>query len=149
MRAAFFVLLLAIVVVAIPEMAISPMEIAHARQDCTTQCKNHNRPEAVSCMRQCWSAFFAQRKVHAKTPKKTTPIIIKNKPHVVSSVKKKPVTAATFQRHRSTTFKNKNTHQKQHQKHQIKAPFSHKSVRSSATTIVGGLFTLLLLLIFV
>lgn len=42
--------------------SISPMEIAAARQRCTTQCANPNHQEAAACMRQCWATFFAEHK---------------------------------------------------------------------------------------
>lgn len=38
--------------------AISPEEIAAARQSCTHQCQNPDRAAMARCMRECWKAFF-------------------------------------------------------------------------------------------
>lgn len=48
--------------------SISPIEIAEARQRCTTQCSNPNHIEAAACMRQCWATFFAERKAGRTFP---------------------------------------------------------------------------------
>lgn len=48
--------------------SISPIEIAEARQRCTTQCSNPNHVEAAACMRQCWATFFAERKAGRTFP---------------------------------------------------------------------------------
>lgn len=48
--------------------SISPIEIAEARQRCTTQCNNPNHVEAAACMRQCWATFFAERKAGRTFP---------------------------------------------------------------------------------
>lgn len=71
--------------------SISPVEIAEARQRCTTQCSNPNHVEAAACMRQCWATFFAERKAgrrqvhppkmpfkgHSPVVKARTPVAVK------------------------------------------------------------------------
>lgn len=45
---------------------VSPAEIAAARTRCTTQCENANKPAMAACMRECWNAFFSDRKQTAR-----------------------------------------------------------------------------------
>lgn len=42
--------------------SISPLEIAEARQRCSTQCIHLGHVESATCMRECWAKFFADRK---------------------------------------------------------------------------------------
>ena len=48
--------------------AISPEEIAAARQSCTQQCQNPDRPAMARCMRECWKAFFDAHHSTTTTP---------------------------------------------------------------------------------
>lgn len=59
------VLLLLLVGVALGT-PVSPAEIAAARMRCTTQCDNANKPAMAACMRECWNAFFSDRKQTAR-----------------------------------------------------------------------------------
>lgn len=47
--------------------SISPLEIAEARQRCSTQCIHLGHVESATCMRECWAKFFADRKGQHRT----------------------------------------------------------------------------------
>lgn len=51
--------------------AISPEEIAAARQSCTQQCQNPDRAAMARCMRECWKAFFDAHHTTSAAAKKT------------------------------------------------------------------------------
>lgn len=125
--------------------SISPMEIAAARQRCTTQCANPNHQEAAACMRQCWATFFAEHKhdrvIHpppaaAKKMTKVHPTIVKGHLQKPSHAAKKPV-APFSPLH----------HQVQQQKKQHGGGSHRRSVRAGAVQqAVAGLGALILVI---
>ena len=129
--------------------AISPVEIAEARQRCTTQCAQPNHKEAAACMRQCWATFFAERKAqrHAHqmpvAAAATKPIAHKAKtaalPYKGRSFGKAKMVHPQV-KGRSTTTTKKGV-----------APFAHaRHARSAASQLVGlSVFLIAIILIMI
>lgn len=65
MRPLLFVLL---VVALAGAKAISPQEIAVARQHCTAQCNGPDKMAVAKCMRACWKKFFDGHKAPEVAP---------------------------------------------------------------------------------
>lgn len=130
--------------------AISPMEIAEARQRCTTQCANPNHKEAATCMRQCWATFFADRKAHRishpvlpappATKARSVAATVAHKPEKKSPAAGKSKLVHPHVKGRSTVAAAK-----------VAAPFSHaRHVRTAASQLAGlGVFLIALFLMMI
>lgn len=127
--------------------AISPVEIAEARQRCTTQCAHPNHKEAAACMRKCWATFFAQRKTQRTVARPMPAVASKSRsvahkkaavlPSKGRSVGKPKLVRPHF-KGRSTTKKGV-------------APFAHgRHVRSAAAQLAGlGVFLIALIFVII
>jgi len=118
------------------------MEIAEARQRCTTECAQPNHKEAAACMRQCWATFFAERKAQRNAhPMPAAPI--KSRSVAAASSKGRSVGKAKLVhprvKGRSTTTK------------KGVAPFVHARHRGarSAASQLAGLSVFLIALVFI
>lgn len=113
--------------------AISPVEIAEARQHCGSQCASTNHKEAAACMRKCWADFFANRKTTSKARSvlgTKTPVA---KAHSVG----KSRSVALAKKVRAATIPRKN--KKNTKATGPVAPFSHfrHGVRTSAAQLAS------------
>jgi hypothetical protein len=135
--------------------SISPMEIAAARQRCTTQCANPNHQEAAVCMRQCWATFFAEHKhdrVIHPPPAAAASAKKQQKARSVATSKKGVIHPAIAKGHLQQPHSAKKPvapfsplhHQVQQKKH---SGGLHRSVRAGAVQqAVAGLGTLILVI---
>lgn len=127
--------------------AISPMEIAEARQHCTVQCSNPNHKEAAACMRQCWATFFAQRKAQGVRHAPSPPI----KARSVAPAAK-AAAPVSYRKARSPVMKAhpklvKANHRQSNKKHV--APFSHPRHSSGIKHVLASLSALILIVLLI
>lgn len=85
MRSLLFVLL---VLALAGAKAISPQEIAVARQHCTAQCNGPDKMAVAKCMRACWKKFFDGHKAPVHAAAVATPVAHKKIVHQPVHAKK-------------------------------------------------------------